>query len=1114
MKNNIRESFMEQMVGGAFIYRADEGHEILYANQNLVELFECETYEEFLEFVGGSFDGMVNDTSSALIMEEIDQQLFEAQNGSGYVFYNVRTKKGNKRRLVNHWTLVKDEEGEDIFYSCLFLHRSDNVGSDFDPVTGLYGKVKFHKYVSRANQKYAGNDAPAYAIVFLNLVNFKLLNIEKGVVEGDECLKVMADTLRDAYGEAFISRISGDHFAVFTKYDHVFEKTEEAAKRFYDTYGNQFDLIGKFGIYRLDFSEDFDVESALSLAKVACDFIKYDPETDIVEYSEMLAEEIKTKEYVVGKIDEAIEKGWIKVYYQPVVRSLTGWLCGVESLARWIDPEIGFLPPDKFIGTLERERCIHKLDSYIVEQVCMCIHDRLEKGEPVVPVSVNFSRMDFLMCDMLQMVEKAVEKYDIPRDYIHIEITESMLASDAELMERVIKSFREAGYEVWMDDFGSGYSSLNLLKDYHFDTLKMDMCFLTPFTDRSKSIMRSVVTMAKDIGIKTLAEGVETKEQLEFLKEIGCGMIQGYYYGKPEPVESTYAHIAEKFIPIETRKWRHFYEVAASQVRVTDVPLELVEDDGNEFKTIFMNQSYIDQIFEPGTEMELEEIDRRIYHTKSPLLQKYREMADHLERTREPETFYYADNENYLRFYGECIAEHSGRYLLKGSLTNITIDQKGTERERLDSKLRDLHFLFEDIYLLDLSERTVIPLMRESKDFGEEEVIRFDLKESIDGVVGEKVFPSERIRCQEFLDAFSLRDRVDRSGKGYISEIFRFRKFDGSYQMKEVFIMMIPGTGANEYLYCVKPYKVREIEKAYGSPSAAHGSDQESGDIRQLEEYANLWKNLMWNSEIKIFWKDKERRIQGVSPAFLQFYGIDSLEEIIGKTDEQMHWHIDGEKHIQDELEVLRKGKRLIYEPALSIARGVVQHIMCTKLPIYREGEIVGLVGFFVDRDTGLKKLQSAPDELKVDPVTRLMNAKAFMDALYDYARQYRDNGKKYGVIVFQNTKHHRIKENYGKEFSDKVLKRIADVLVGVTGQKCVTARTKKSVFAVLTFSDDRQKLCVLAEELEAKISGITSVDGSYVTIRMKYSVKYRTDEGINDENMYERALEEILGKE
>ena len=300
----------------------------------------------------------------------------------------------------------------------------------------------------------------------------------------------------------------------------------------------------------------------------------------------------KIADYVFANIEKALENGWVKVYYQPVVRALTGQLCGAESLARWIDPEMGFLSPDKFIGALEESRQIHKLDCWIVKKVCSDISERIHNGLDAVPVSINFSRLDLETTDMLKVLEDAVDEYDIPRDYIHVEITESMIVSDAELMSGMIERFRSTGYEVWMDDFGSGYSSLTVLKDYHFDTLKLDMSFLRSFDDNSKAIITSTVIMAKDIDVMTLAEGVENIEQVEFLKNIGCGRLQGYYYGKPMPIDDFFDHIKEFGIEIEKRQWRHFYDVASFHARRTDEPLAILEDNNGVFRTLFMNEVY------------------------------------------------------------------------------------------------------------------------------------------------------------------------------------------------------------------------------------------------------------------------------------------------------------------------------------------------------------------------------------------------------------------------------------------------------------------------------------------------------------------------------------------
>ncbi|MBR4719748.1 MAG: EAL domain-containing protein [Lachnospiraceae bacterium] len=804
MDNRFVSTYTERMEGGAFAFRADEGHELLYANSNMVRLFECENMADFMEYTGGTYDGIIYDPEPSIIHKEIDKQINEQELDSGYVFFNIITRTGCVRRVVNHWTYVHDNDIGDVFYAAVYIHRLDNVVNDYDNITGLLGKSKFDKYATDINKKYAEGDDAAYAIIYLNLVNFKLLNIEQGVNEGNECLKTVSRILGKAYDYSFISRLSDDHFAVFSKYEGIIEKTEKAKRKFYDSYGSHYNVICKFGIYKFRLSPEFDVESALSCAKMACDYIKRDKDNDIVEYSDELAGNMKTTEYVVGKIDEALEKEWIKIYFQPVIRSLTGELCCMESLVRWIDPELGFLPPDKFIGALENERCIHKLDSYVVDRVCKELGRRLAEDIPVVPASVNFSRLDFVLCDMLEVVETAVNKYNVPKEYIHIEITESMIASNEELMKKVIGDFTGAGYEIWMDDFGSGYSSLTLLKDFHFDTLKMDMKFLTPLTSKSKSIIRSVVNMAKDIGIRTLAEGVESKEQLDFLKDIGCGMIQGYYYGRPEPVDDVFIHLEEKNIATEKMEWSSFYQAAGYYARATEIPLEIIEDDGNNFRTLFMNEAYRSQMFDE--EMMLDEIDKRIYHTASPLIKKYREFANLAEMSWKPETFYYTGGGNYMCLTAQAVAEHNGHYIIKGSLINLSMENNRSEnRTRLDNMLKEMNLLFESVQAVNLSENTIVPLLGGFRYLDRDAVDGKDLQKGIKFFTHKMVHPEEKDRCLKFLESATLSDRVGQTGNGYIADVFRLRSKDGGYHRCEAFVMMIPGTGGNEYLFCVKP---------------------------------------------------------------------------------------------------------------------------------------------------------------------------------------------------------------------------------------------------------------------------------------------------------------------
>ncbi len=793
-------SFTDMMDGGAFIYGADNEHKLLYVNDYLVRMFECDDTDDLMRYVNACYDGMIHDPESMLILKDIEEQLEEGC-GSGYVFFNIITKNGNVRRVVNHFTKVSDDEG-DVFYAVMYLHNLDYVANDFDTVTGLLGKKRFDRYAAGINRDYIDSpDGTDFAIVYVNLVNFKRLNLERGISEGNACLKVMARVLGKSYQNAFVSRISADHFVIFAENDHLIENTERAINEFGEKYGDEFNIVCKFGIYRFTAGPDFYVETALSRAMIACDSIKHDEKHDYAEFTDDLADSVRISEYVVSRIDDAIKNGWLVVYFQPVVRALTEQVCSMESLVRWIDPEVGFLPPDKFIGVLERERCIHKLDCYVIDRVCQLIGERLDANLPCVPASVNLSRADFVMRDMLAVVEKAVQKYGIPKRYLHIEITESMIASDEELMRKVIGSFRDAGYEIWMDDFGSGYSSLTLLKEYDFNMLKLDMRFLTPLTDKSKNIIKSVVTMAKDIGMKTLAEGVETPEQLEFLREIGCGRIQGYYYGKPEPVEDVFAHLEEKGIVTEPIDWSDYYQAASYVARATAVPLEIIEDDEQNFRTLFMNRAYKSQFF--SEDFDLEQIDELIYKTASPLLRKYREFADIAEASGKRETFFYTQAGNYVSLTVHEIARHDRHHILAATVANLSRDNMSDERARLDSMLKEINLLFESVQAVNLSENTIFPLLGGFRYLDRDAVDGKDLQKSITYFANNMVHPDETQRCLEFLRSSDLAQRVEATNLGYIADVFRIRN-EAGYRPCETFIMMIPGTAGNEYLFCVK----------------------------------------------------------------------------------------------------------------------------------------------------------------------------------------------------------------------------------------------------------------------------------------------------------------------
>ncbi len=809
-------------------------------------------------------------------------------------------------------------------------------------------------------------------------------------------------------------------------------------------------------------------------------------------------------EYVVNNIDVAIEKGWIKVYYQPVVRTLTKQLCGAESLARWIDPVHGFLSPDKFIGALEDSNQIHKLDSYIVEKVCMDISDRLRRGLDTVPVSVNFSNLDFENADMLKIVENAVEKHDIPRDYIHIEITESMIVSDAVLMKGVIEGFRSAGFEVWMDDFGSGYSSLNLLKDYQFDTIKMDMVFLSSFTDKSKAILTAAINMAKNIGIMTLAEGVETAEQVDFLYSIGCGKLQGYYYGKPMGLDEFFDHIAAMGITVEPRKLRNYYQIASFCARYTEEPLEILEDDGSEFRTIFMNDAYKRQIF--SRDYSLKDIDRIIYHTNSPLINKYREYADIIEKTKNHETFYYTYDGNIVCFQGEELAEIDGKHLIKGSIRNISIDKDFNIETNVGHKLRELNHLFETVMLSNIEKNTIYPLIGKGQYIIDHPVNV--LSERLNRLCNEYIADSDRDKFEEFSDSSTLKKRIEASGKGYIENIFRIKQQDGNYKWREMSIMMVPGSAGKEFLICTK-----------ATPDDAQRFLASNNHIHNIKDYGftnanaimqtKMWEGIVEDSSVRFFWKDKERRYQGASKAFLEYFEV-KIEDILGKKDEDIGWFMDEKALEEGELKVLNKGIFLPKAPGRCIIGGVVHNIISDKRPVYDNGQIIGLMGHYIDVDEQLGYLEKTYNERRLDPVTGLMNLFSLAEVLMSYTHNYLVNNVDFALIILRNESHYRIVADYGEELGDKLFKKTAEIILEVTEGKCAVARCIGSDFALLSDEIEPNTLNALIEKLKTRIEDIKKFEGFDLTIKVNVGYKLRSDEGVTDENLYLKVLEEM----
>ena len=409
-------------------------------------------------------------------------------------------------------------------------------------LTGLPGMSYF---TARADDILSSVADPGRQSVigYFKLVHLRDFNDRFGYAQGDELIAETARLLRELFAKRLVCYITAGQYGILCYRDDVepaLDKIRETLKNFRPGFAVRF---------KAGFSPYTGSESSISLldeAKIAQKSIRRDSRRDLCFYDDKLDEEIRFRQYVINHLDEAIENGWLKVYYQSIIRSRSGEICNEEALSRWDDPQYGFLMPFRFIPTLEENGLMYKVNLNVVRQVLRDFAYKEEKGIPIVPVSVNLSRRDFDQCDMVSEIMKLIDASGFSQDLIKIEITESAFTSNQELIRSEVARFRENGFEVWLDDFGSEYSTLNLLQEIDFDLIKLDMRFMQNFTESGKNyiIVSDILDMAKRMGITTLTEGVETAEQVKMLQELGCEKLQGYLFSRPSNLDCIESLIA------------------------------------------------------------------------------------------------------------------------------------------------------------------------------------------------------------------------------------------------------------------------------------------------------------------------------------------------------------------------------------------------------------------------------------------------------------------------------------------------------------------------------------------------------------------------------------------
>ena len=665
---------------------------------------------------------------------------------------------------------------------------------DLCQVTGLLNMMQFMRHASAHMQDPL---AEPLTFMYFDIENFKSFNQRYGFRQGNRLLRYVADLLRETFEGNLVARFNDDHFAVATQRKNPNDCIQFIHERI-RVYDLGLPMEMKAGIYHPP-PEVTDVALIMDRAKIACNSIKNTYDLTWAEFDPAMEEEINFRSHIIRSFQEAMIEGCIEVYYQPEIRAMTREICGFEALARWRDPAHGMISPGVFVPVLEDAHLSPQLDLYIIERVCQDI-SRIRRELPsweLLRVSVNLSRADFRLMDMVQAVEDVRLRYDIARSMLNIEVTEGAMNEDEKFLQGEIARFRAAGYEVWMDDFGSGYSSLNNVKDYVFDVLKIDMNFLRSFETNPKSaiVIRSIVNMAKELGLHTLAEGVETEEQFAFLREIGCEKVQGYLFSPPMPFDKAVAYCYGETAQVKVEPFRlgsYYQEIGAINVLSSEalerrgspeigdaLSLAVLEECDGEIRYLYQSKMF--KMFLRNIELDEDSVHTPHYERRKRQNERMiaRMMVEADRTGREVYTDFITRNSFNsvrLRLVTRDVDDTRAVFLM----ATVNISRFSPEAGSMQEALNQIVALYDRVDLFDLGSRKIMQLYRDvyevnyTQEYGHfEELVAYYAEE--------KIIPAEQKLFKKFYSEKHLRAILeDKAGREEVAMLFYKQMPDGA----------------------------------------------------------------------------------------------------------------------------------------------------------------------------------------------------------------------------------------------------------------------------------------------------------------------------------------------
>lgn len=980
---------------GVCFVLADGTERIVFANEKVASLYECENSETFLKFCSSRYMNMMEDEDYKPLAEMANRNPEHIP-----ISFNYQTKNGHFRKAEGIGSLKETPFGQTFV---LLLFSAEQISSDMQAPdkTGVLGMNDFFKAAfDQAEKRNSFPEVRELCPTSFDLTSFKEYNRLYGMRRGDLCLKKIAEAITESFPGALVGHLTADHFVALLPSEDLEVKLGHVCSKV-NRYINDDGVQMKVGIYKPTENDSLDMLGhAFDSAKIACDSIKSDGNKSIAIYNASMGETIANRTYVLRHFSKALEKHYIKVYYQPVIRTLTGKLTGFEALARWEDPERGMIFPNVFIPVLEDAQLINRLDRYVLEQVCKRLRDRMDNGLPLIPVSMNLSAYDFDVANPIDSIEEMVQHYQLPRTVFNFEITERVMLQNPIGMSKTIHQFQQAGYQLWMDDFGSEYSSLNSLHNYHFDVIKIDMGFFSHFDHRSRQIITSVVAMARMLGVQTLAEGVETQEQVSFLKRIGCGRIQGYYYGKPMRYDDTFSLIYSKGFQFEMPEEAPLMNAAESVNVISDSPTALFSFDGTNISLLIENDAYKRELRSTGTQ-GMAEANANLIDAGYPFRGRFQQFMRKAFHSKSPETLTYADNGQYMRVSVRWIAGDEEYWVGEAHLYNISNNEEIQQAKTLDSTLRDIFQFYKGFYVIERGKNEVTTLRSNHPELNME-TTPHAICDFISFFSANLVYPDDRERFLAFINPENVEEKAKIWGGASAAELLRIKGVDGTYRWEVFEALIIYKSTTKNILLCEREdIWERKSDRNTLLPEFCRSFGlSETGTIRpEVLAESSLFRTLCETSPYLFYWKDKKGRILGASKILKLTEGFQNEAEFHGKTEQEIGCHFDADGLDLEQKTVQDGVAQTVEVKELALTGGRIREVSVVRVPWYKEKEIAGTLAMVNGND---KKIGEEESYLGlVDSETGLLSFRGAIEAGLLFADHYRLHKLDYvGLLV------------------------------------------------------------------------------------------------------------------